>query len=136
MASIAAKLAASEREADAARVKAKLKAAKLARNATSTASTTAPRSRSPLKKREPEATKLMPPPSSPVKEEPIKGDSTNSTSMKSPEKDLSAVSSRKRKVRASRDRDHGRAARRRSTLSPWELESLILGGMGSPRKEE
>jgi hypothetical protein len=29
----------------------------------------------------------------------------------------------------------GRASRRRSTLSPWELESLILGGVvGSPAK--
>ncbi|KAI9644135.1 hypothetical protein NHQ30_007488 [Ciborinia camelliae] len=136
MASIAAKLAASEREADAARVKAKLRAAKLGRSAAPTTSAIAPRSRSPIKKREPEATKLMPPPSSPVKEEPVKSGSTNSIAMKSPEKDLSAVSSRKRKVRASRDREHGRAARRRSTLSPWELESLILGGMGSPTKEE
>lgn len=136
MASIAAKLAASEREAGAARVKAKLKAAKLARSAASTTSTTAPRSESPIRKREPEVTKLMPPPSSPVREEPIKGESTSSTTMRSPEKDLSAVSNRKRKVRASRDKELGRAARRRSTLSPWELESLILGGMGSPRKEE
>ncbi|ESZ92260.1 hypothetical protein SBOR_7349 [Sclerotinia borealis F-4128] len=136
MASIAAKLAASEREADAARVKAKLKAAKLGRNATSTASTIAPRSRSPSKKKEPEVTRLMPPPSSPVKEEPVKSGSTCSTTVKSPEKDMSAVSSRKRKVRASRDRDHGRAARRRSTLSPWELESLISGGVGSPRQEK
>ncbi|KAA8565278.1 hypothetical protein EYC84_011002 [Monilinia fructicola] len=138
MASIAAKLAASEREADAARVKAKLKAARAGRNAASTTNIMTPRSKSPAKKREPEATKLMPPPSSPVKEEPIKGGSgsTGSEIMKSPEKDLSAVSSRKRKLRASRDRDHGRAARRRSTLSPWELESLISGGVGSPRKEE
>ncbi|RAL58620.1 hypothetical protein DID88_003540 [Monilinia fructigena] len=138
MASIAAKLAASEREADAARVKAKLKAARAGRNAASSTNIITPRSKSPTKKREPEATKLMPPPSSPVKEEPVKGGSgsTGSETMKSPEKDLSAVSSRKRKLRASRDRDHGRAARRRSTLSPWELESLISGGVGSPRKEE
>ncbi|CAD6442568.1 d1e81114-b461-49f9-ab54-fe189ed26e97 [Sclerotinia trifoliorum] len=136
MASIAAKLAASEREADAARVKAKLKAAKLARSAASTTSTTAPRSKSPIKKREPEVTKLMPPSSSPVREEPTKSESTSGRTMRSPEKDLSAVSNRKRKVRASRDKEHGRAARRRSTLSPWELESLILGGMGSPKKEE
>lgn len=137
MASIAAKLAASEREADAARVKAKLRAAKLARSAASATSTTsAPRPRSPVKKTEPEATKVMPPPFSPIKEEPMKNGSTGSTEIKSSDKDLSAVSSRKRKVRASRDRDHGRAARRRSTLSPWELESLISGGVASPRKGE
>ncbi|KAF7887606.1 hypothetical protein EAF00_009900 [Botryotinia globosa] len=143
MASIATKLAASEREADAARVKAKLKAAKLARNAaaTTTTSTIAPRSRSPTKKIELEVSKIMPPPSSPIKaepikKEPIKNGGGGNTATKSPEKDLSAVSSRKRKVRASRDREHGRAARRRSTLSPWELESLISGGIGSPRKEE
>ncbi|EMR84014.1 hypothetical protein ACHAPC_006948 [Botrytis cinerea] len=138
MASIAAKLAASEREADAARVKAKLKAAKLARNAaaTTTTSTIAPRSKSPTKKREPAASKLPPPPSSPIKEEPVKNGGSSNAATKSPGKDLSAVSSRKRKVRASRDREHGRAARRRSTLSPWELESLISGGIGSPRKEE
>ncbi|KAF7952972.1 hypothetical protein EAE96_006194 [Botrytis aclada] len=142
MASIAAKLAASEREADAARVKAKLKAAKLARNAatttttTTTTSTIAPRSRSPTKKIEPEASRIMPPLSSPIKQEPVKNGVSSNTATKSPEKDLSAVSSRKRKLRASRDREHGRAARRRSTLSPWELESLISGGIGSPRKEE
>ncbi|PQE25634.1 NIMA interactive protein [Rutstroemia sp. NJR-2017a BBW] len=111
MASIAAKLAASEREADAARVKAKLKAAKLARTASSAATTTAPtRARSPSKK------------------EPPKDDSDPEATKK--------LEGRKRKVRASKDRDLGRATRRRSTLSPWELESLILGGMGSPKKEE
>ncbi|PQE11072.1 NIMA interactive protein [Rutstroemia sp. NJR-2017a BVV2] len=134
MASIAAKLAASEREADAARVKAKLKAAKLARAASgstaSSATTTRPRSPS---KKEPqkddsdtEATKKLE----------DKSTKSNGVSAPSPEKDLSSISGRKRKVRASKDRDLGRATRRRSTLSPWELESLILGGMGSPKKEE
>ena len=45
--------------------------------------------------------------------------------------------SRKRKARElGTGRDKGRASRRRSTLSPWELESLILGGAGvaSPEK--
>jgi hypothetical protein len=43
-------------------------------------------------------------------------------------------SSRKRKAGKSLG---GRANRRRSTLSPWEMESLILGGLGgvSPSKE-
>jgi len=95
MASIAAKLAATEREADAARVRAKIKAAKMKRGST-------------------EEGKDMPPPAIVDKE---------------PE-------SRKRKAAASGRAQGGRASRRRSTLSPWELESLILGGVGgSPAKE-
>lgn len=96
MASIAAKLAATEREADAARVRAKIKAAKMKRNSS-----------------EAEAGKMGPPPAKEDKE---------------PE-------SRKRKATASGRAQGGRANRRRSTLSPWELESLILGGVGSPSKE-
>ncbi|KAH8687959.1 Afadin and alpha-actinin-binding-domain-containing protein [Tricladium varicosporioides] len=107
MASIAAKLAATEREADAARVRAKIKAAKL--NRTNTANS--------------DATKLMPPPSKPTSDdmEPVKGDA-------------GIESSKKRK--ATGRTQGGRAARRRSTLSPWELESLILGGVNtaSPTK--
>jgi len=38
---------------------------------------------------------------------------------------------RQRKRKASGRTQGGRASRRRSTLSPWELESLILGGMGT-----
>ncbi|KAF4628556.1 hypothetical protein G7Y89_g9597 [Cudoniella acicularis] len=110
MASIAAKLAATEREADAARVRAKIKAAKLNRmNAANS-----------------NATKLMPPPPSKSNEdlEPVKGDGG-----------MSSETSKKRK--ASGRTQGGRAARRRSTLSPWELESLILGGVNtaSPGKE-
>ena len=41
--------------------------------------------------------------------------------------DEEGVASRKRKAPA---RQGGRASRRRSTLSPWELESLMLGGVG------
>ncbi len=94
MASIAAKLAATEREADAARVRAKLKAAKL-----STA-----------------ATILKPPSSKQDSREPAKEDIPQ------------ASPSKKRK--ATGRAPGGRSSRRRSTLSPWELESLILGGAG------
>ena len=101
MATIAAKLAATEREADAARVRAKLKAARM---------------KSVGHK---EATRLMPPPAKKVDEEdvePVKGGEVDEE-----------VVSRKRKAGV---RQGGRASRRRSTLSPWELESLILGGVG------
>lgn len=96
MASIAAKLAATEREADAARVRAKLKAAKLSSAAV--------------------APTLKPPAS--------KGDGREPTKEDAPQ----ASPSKKRK--ATGRLPGGRASRRRSTLSPWELESLILGGVG------
>lgn len=102
MASIAAKLAATEREADAARVRAKLKAAKLSSAAA--------------------ATNLAPPRRSEaeVEREPVKGG------------EVEEAPARKRKASG---RIGGRASRRRSTLSPWELESLILGGVTeSPAK--
>lgn len=92
VATIAAKLAATEREADAARVRAKIKAAKMGRSTE------------------------MPPPATAKKEESA-----------SPVKD---AGSRKRKASASTTGRQGRASRRRSTLSPWELESLIAGGVG------
>ncbi|OBT72317.1 hypothetical protein VF21_09311 [Pseudogymnoascus sp. 05NY08] len=103
MASIAAKLAATEREADAARVRAKLKAAKLSSAAA--------------------ATNLAPPqPRRGGEEEgrePVKGGGGEG------EEEVEVP--RKRKAS---NRMGGRASRRRSTLSPWELESLILGGVG------
>ena len=99
MATIAAKLAATEREADAARVRAKLKAARM-KSAVDT--------------------KLMPPPAKKEGEdvEPVKSDRDGVEV---------ELGSKKRKAGA---RQGGRASRRRSTLSPWELESLILGGVG------
>ena len=105
MATIAAKLAATEREADAARVRAKLKAARM-------------KSVGDI-----EATKMMPPPPRQDAEddvEPVKA-----------EIEGEAIS-RKRKAGA---RQGGRASRRRSTLNPWELESLILGGVGGRGNE-
>lgn len=117
MATIQAKLAATEREADAARVRAKLKAARLSR------ANPAPTL---------EATKLAPPQKEfesneePVKEEVVP---SNADEMPKPE----TTGSRKRK--AIGRSQGGRTSRRRSTLSPWELESLILGGnMPSPAK--
>lgn len=103
MASIAAKLAATEREADAARVRAKIKAARLKNTQTSNA----------------DAVRLMPPP---FKKESEDIEPTKSDKETAPEEGM-----RKRKATG---RQGGRASRRRSTLSPWELESLIMGGVG------
>lgn len=103
MASIAAKLAATEREADAARVRAKLKAARMksASNA--------------------EALKLNAPRRNASCEmEPSKVERDNRDHANDGQE------SRKRKAPV---RQGGRASRRRSTLSPWELESLIQGAV-------
>ncbi|KAM0418843.1 hypothetical protein ACHAPT_012208 [Fusarium lateritium] len=112
MATIAAKLAASEREADAARVRAKLRAARGGRGV-----------------KKPTITRSQPEPEPPAQEQetqrngfedvdPVKRDPTPPTEehhQLKPEK-------RRRERRPSKT-----ASRRRSTLSPWELESLITG---------
>lgn len=107
MTTIAAKLAASERDADAARVRAKLKAAQL-RKPSGTAppqAAAAPASADkPLAKQDDAEVEN----GDPVKQEPV-------SPVAKPEK-------RKREVKASM-----RASRRRSTLSPWELETLMTG---------
>jgi hypothetical protein len=103
MASIAAKLAATEREADAARVRAKLKAAKLSSATIAT-------------------TTLKPP--------------MNDGDHREPMKENANTASPNRKRKAIGRTQGGRASRRRSTLSPWELESLILGSKApSPAKD-
>jgi len=104
MASIAAKLAATEREADAARVRAKLKAARMKSAANV------------------ETVKLKPPQIT-TQDEPSKVARDTGDAV---EAERGVV--RKRKAQG---RQGGRANRRRSTLSPWELESLILGGVGA-----
>lgn len=103
MATIAAKLAATEREADAARVRAKIKAARMKNSNAANV----------------DAVKLMPPP--PKQGEGLEPSKDN---REAPDPDQGA---RKRKAQG---RQGGRANRRRSTLSPWELESLMLGGVG------
>lgn len=104
MATIAAKLAATEREADAARVRAKIRAAKMKRETSSTL----------------QAGSLTQEPRNPQ---------PNDSNSEHPLQDASAVTVKgTRKRKASGRSQGGRASRRRSTLSPWELESLILGG--------
>lgn len=106
MAAIAAKLAASERDADAARVRAKLKAARMAKR------------RPELAPPEPEAAAA--PADVPGEDvDPVKRDVGRD---EQGAREGEAPVKRKREKRASRV-----ASRRRSTLSPWELESLISG---------
>ncbi|KAH7351304.1 Afadin and alpha-actinin-binding-domain-containing protein [Rhexocercosporidium sp. MPI-PUGE-AT-0058] len=174
MASIAAKLAASEREADAARVRAKIKAARGKGGVsavTATANASAARlagerersrdaKRGEDEKREREERKLMPPPPTPTSRRANTSNSNsqpNSSSqsidkgaepvrdMEQPENpdvninvNTSDARSRKRKARdlGVGAKGQGRASRRRSTLSPWELESLILGGAGAGSPEK
>ncbi|PBP25462.1 NIMA interactive protein [Diplocarpon rosae] len=174
MASIAAKLAASEREADAARVRAKIKAARAGRgvsvsassggvsSSSSSGSAVQERRQERESNREEEERKLMPPPppkkgaavdASPSDVQDMDGERheremdeaslltghTVAADSKREEtgrerEERRAEGSRKRKAR-DRDRDRdlgkGRASRRRSTLSPWELESLMRGGAGA-----
>ena len=119
-AAIAAKLAASEREADAARVRAKLKAARLGKKAGPLAAPTVravvdpgagPDDVDPVKR-------PLPPPTADEDDElAASGGSTAAGAV--------ALAPRKRELRASRA-----ASRRRSTLNPWELETLISGAVG------
>jgi hypothetical protein len=118
MASIAAKLAATEREADAARVRAKIKAAKM--NRVSAANT--------------QATKLMPPPPKPEGEE-LEPTNEN-VHVPASEAQEEGEAPRARKRKATGRNQGGRASRRRSTLSPWELESLILGQVQASHVKE
>ncbi|CZT41747.1 related to NAB3 Polyadenylated RNA-binding protein [Rhynchosporium secalis] len=159
MASIAAKLAASEREADAARVRAKLKAARGKAGVAASglnaagmgraAAGRAERRKEDEERRENEERKLMPPPPTPrrnlTNREPDSStkptDEPGNASMPNQQENsnvnLNDARSRKRKARdlGLGGKGTGRASRRRSTLSPWELESLILGGAGaSPEK--
>ncbi|KAK6724884.1 hypothetical protein SNK04_003699 [Fusarium graminearum] len=113
MATIAAKLAASEREADAARVRAKLRAARSTRGVQKpkiASSQPEPQAADPPAK-EPELKRSDVENVDPVKRDPVPADELK------PEK-------RRRARRTSK-----KTSRRRSTLSPWELESLMNGNV-------
>ncbi|KAM0333037.1 hypothetical protein ACHAQA_001694 [Verticillium albo-atrum] len=138
MANIAAKLAASEREADAARVRAKLKAARGGKRQAGAISTSAP-------------TPELQPPTATVKDaeqpptitevpgeedvDPVKRsvqgnaarDEHQPAAAESPSREQQPLPKRKRDRRVSKV-----ASRRRSTLNPWEMESLISGNMAAP----
>ncbi|KAH8880023.1 hypothetical protein GQ53DRAFT_704795 [Thozetella sp. PMI_491] len=126
MATIAAKLAASEREADAARVRAKLKAARLGKRislappATNTdTSAAADATRSVRSEGDEECV-------DPVKKDAAGlsgGENAESgTEGAVPEQQRHQLKQRKRERRTEKV-----ASRRRSTLNPWELETLIQG---------
>lgn len=134
MAAINRKLEATERQADAARVRAKLRAARTGQKAATTATTDPTTTMSPTK-------------SSPKKEsaDPIKKDVAVPTvrqvlpdidELAKPEEGTQdreiKPEKRKRERRPSKV-----SSRRRSTLSPWELESLMQGnldGVPSPAR--
>ncbi|KAM4066028.1 afadin- and alpha -actinin-Binding domain-containing protein [Hirsutella rhossiliensis] len=141
MTSIAAKLAASEKEADAARVRAKLKAARSSRGGvarptttttattttTTTASDAAPvpsepaaaasSAAAPFEDVDPVKHDVAPPPPPPHQQLPLH---------RAADEPPRPVEKRKRERRTSKA-----ASRRRSTLSPWELQALMSGGGAS-----
>lgn len=133
MAAINAKLEATERQADAARVRAKLRAARTGRKPTTTTTTTStampPSKPSPKKESTDPVKKDIPVPTvrqvKPEEDELAKPEDDVQDRQLKPEK-------RKRERRPSKV-----VSRRRSTLSPWELESLIQGnveGVSSPAR--
>ncbi|KXH64335.1 NIMA interactive protein [Colletotrichum salicis] len=136
MATIAAKLAASEREADAARVRAKLKAARGGALG------------KPLAAPQQQQQHMPPPPPETIvamPQEPQPVDAPSPAKTRADRGDLDPVkrdipsqdeqfqqsplqpTKRKRERRVSKV-----ASRRRSTLSPWEMESLISGNVAVP----
>ena len=123
MSTIAAKLAASEKEADAARVRAKLRAARAAR-------LTQKPALEPAKTQvaAPEPVESKPEPAETADVDPVKrtadaADGVEDEGMKVEQQQLKPEK-RKRDTRSSKV-----ASRRRSTLSPLELQSLITGTM-------
>lgn len=110
MAAIAAKLAASERDADAARVRAKLKAARMAKRRPELA----PEAAAPAETREEDV-------------DPVKKDVGHEA--------REAADEGEAQVKRKREKRSMAASRRRSTLSPWELESLISGAAGASQGE-
>lgn len=143
MATIAAKLAASEREADAARVRAKLKAARLGKR-TSLAPSNASTATSGISSRTCSGESY---PGDPSKKElsasresqdengqdggasvhPGAGSQGEDDGLAPQQSTEEKEKPRKRERRASKV-----ASRRRSTLNPWELQSLIAGDVNVP----
>ncbi|KAH6652818.1 Afadin and alpha-actinin-binding-domain-containing protein [Truncatella angustata] len=126
IARINAKLEASERQADAARVRAKLKAARTSRKPPTT--TMSPAKPSPMKAEQttdPVKRDVPAPPRLVV--ETVEEDELSRPEDKAQDQDLKPEKRR-------RDRKPNKAiSRRRSTLNPWELDSLIKGNVdGAP----
>ncbi len=127
MATIAAKLAASEREADAARVRAKLKAARLGKRVslappeTNTDTTAAADAARSTRSEGAEGS------TDPVKKDlDVSGSGENAVE---PPAEEAVVQLHQQKTRKRERRTEKVASRRRSTLNPWELETLITGSV-------
>ncbi|KAK1688818.1 NIMA interactive protein [Colletotrichum godetiae] len=137
MATIAAKLAASEREADAARVRAKLKAARGGALG------------KPMAAPQQQQQQHMPPPppetivAMPQEPQPVDSPSPAKTRVDRgdldpikrdiPSQDEQVQQSPLQPTKRKRERRVSKvASRRRSTLSPWEMESLISGNVAVP----
>jgi hypothetical protein len=118
MDAIAAKLAASEREADAARVRAKLKAARMG-------------GRRKPSLGPPDADEEDELAGEPQVVDPIKKDPPLTASSKGGDAEEEVIDDEEKPVKRKRDKRRVSkvASRRRSTLSPWELESLISGNV-------
>jgi hypothetical protein len=149
MATIAAKLAASEREADAARVRAKLKAARMARtgraagnpvlappDGTATAEVGGSAGE-PVKRHREREGNLRLKDSEGGSREARQGLEVRTESGAGESKeDIDAVDLIVEKPRKRERRTSKAASRRRSTLNPWELQSLIQGDVGTASAAE
>lgn len=140
MATIAAKLAASEREADAARVRAKLKAARLGKR-TSLAPSNASTATSGISSRtcsgesypgDPSKKELSASRESQDENGLDGGASVHPGSQGEDQPVLQQSTEEKEKPRKRERRASKVASRRRSTLNPWELQSLIAGDVNVP----
>ncbi|KAM0281587.1 hypothetical protein ACHAQH_003456 [Verticillium albo-atrum] len=138
MANIAAKLAASEREADAARVRAKLKAARGGKRGAGAISASAPAELQPpppagARDQEHQPVTIVEVPGEDEDVDPVKRsvqgrhDEQQQGKGEGSAKDQQPLPKRKRDRRVSKV-----ASRRRSTLNPFEMESLISGNLGAP----
>lgn len=118
MATIAAKLAASERDADAARVRAKLKAVRLG-------SKTKPKTAGPSSMAPSETNILLA--EGRRAQEPSPARKTRAPVDDADELSLGKVVVNTKPPRKRERRTSKVANRRRSTLNPWEMEALIMG---------
>ncbi|OHE95556.1 NIMA interactive protein [Colletotrichum orchidophilum] len=137
MATIAAKLAASEREADAARVRAKLKAARggtLGKPMAATQQQQQQQQHMPPPP-PPETIVAMPQEPQPTVDSPAKtwADRDLDPIKRDIPQDEQVQQSPLQPTKRKRDRRVSKvASRRRSTLNPWEMESLISGNVAVP----
>lgn len=128
MATITAKLVASERDADAARVRAKLKAARLGKKRVSLAPTASETDSSATA----DASR-----STRSDGGIIEGEREGSQRADENEEDELAPKAEEKPVVRKRERRTSRvASRRRSTLNPWELKAVIQGAVGVAGEEE